>query len=487
VNRYLPHIPVLGIVSIITLSTTPLLALERSEISTRVKEFTVQIEGEDTSGTGTIIEQDGDTYTILTCWHVANTELGLEIITADGETHEVTSVKNIDNGNIDLAIIQFESNAGYEIAELGDSEEIIEGANAYVVGYPDPIPGIPERGYDFQDTNITRKLQTGENGYRLVHNTTTTGGSSGGGIFDEDGVLIGIHGRTTSDAEGRVAYGLAIPLEVFFTEEANLTTPANFTPPQDYASLGRRKLNQKDYQGAVDDFSQVLAINPNNFDALLGRAEAYYWQRDFEAAINDYDLLLQQNDNNATYFFNRGTANAFLENYEEAIADYNEAIRLDPEYANAYNNRGNNYNDLKEYEKAIADLNEAIRLDPEHANAYNNRGISYKNLKEYEKAIADYNEAIRLDPEHAVAYYNRGNNYRNLKEYEKAIADYNEAIRLDPNHAVAYYNRGFSYKSLNNNIQAIQDFQQAADLYQQQGYTGYWYYQALENIKQLQL
>ncbi|MCC0178728.1 serine protease, partial [Waterburya agarophytonicola K14] len=361
-NQYLPFLPVLGIVSTITFSANPLLALERAEVSTIVKEITVQIEGEDTSGTGTIIEQDGDTYTVLTCWHVANTELGLKIVTADGETHEVTGVQNIDDGNIDLATIQFESNTDYELAELGDSEAIIEGANAYVVGYPDPIPGIPERGYDFQDTNITRKLQTGENGYRLVHNTTTTGGSSGGGIFDEDGVLIGIHGRTTSDAEGRNAYGLAIPLEVFFTEEANLTTPANFTPPQDYASLGRRKLNLKDYQGAVDDFSQVLAVDPNNFDALSGRAEAYFWSNSFDAAIKDYDLVLQQNNNNATYFFNRAYAHSQLKNHEKAIADYTEAIRLDPEDAITYYNRGTKYDDLKEYEKAIADYTEAIRL-----------------------------------------------------------------------------------------------------------------------------
>ncbi|MEM8721606.1 MAG: tetratricopeptide repeat protein [Cyanobacteria bacterium P01_G01_bin.39] len=55
---------------------------------------------------------------------------------------------------------------------------------------------------------------------------------------------------------------------------------------------GKRKLKQKDYQGAITKFDQALASNPNDLDALSGKGEAYYWQKNFEAAIENFDTVL---------------------------------------------------------------------------------------------------------------------------------------------------------------------------------------------------
>ena len=351
-NR-LPIIPILAIVTTISLPSS-VLALERAEIAARVKEFTVSIDGVKTSGTGTMIQQEGNLYNVLTCWHVVEAEGGFEVTTADGEIHQVTEAKNLEN--IDLAILQFTSDIAYEVAELGDSTAITEGAANYVVGYPDAIPGIPERAYRFQNTDIVSLLNSGENGYRIVHSSPMTGGSSGGGIFDRDARLVGINGATTSDSGGVNFLGLAIPLELYLAAQSNFTIPSSISPPQDFVSLGRRKLNQEDYQGAVAEFDRALASNPNDLDALSGRGEAYYWLGDYDAAIEDFKVVLQSNPNNATLFFQRGYAYGEIGQDEQTIADYTEAIRLDPQDAIAYNNRGFSYNNLREYEKALNDL-----------------------------------------------------------------------------------------------------------------------------------
>ena len=449
-NRYFRVVPLLGIVTTLTLQSQPVLALERSQVAAIAKSFTVRIEGQETTGTGTIIKQEGNTYTILTCWHVVNAEGGFEVTTVDNRAHQVTSVKNLEN-DIDLAILQFTSTNPYEVATLGDSAAITEGINSYVVGYPDPIPGLPDRAYTFQNADIISFQPKGEKGYQIVHNNPTTQGSSGGGIFDNEGNLIGINGRTTSDAEGRAYYGLAIPLEIYLAAQTSFTTPTTINPPQDFVSLGQRKLKQEDYQGAIADFDRALASNPNDLDALSGRAKAYYWLKDFDAAIQDFDAVLQRNPNNATFFFYRGYA----------------------------------YEQLKERQKAIADYTEAIRLDPDYALAYNNRGANYGNLGEYDKAIADFNQALRLDPDYADAYYNRGNSYSDLGEYGRAIADYTEALRLDPEKADVYYYLGLISEKRGNKQKALEDFQQAADLYLQQGNTE-WYQNALDKIRKLQ-
>jgi tetratricopeptide (TPR) repeat protein len=462
VNRYyLPVIPLLGIVTTVTLQTQPVFALERSEIAARVKEFTVQIDGEET-GTGTIIEQNGNTYRVLTCWHVLDTPGNYKIIAPDGQEYQATQIKNLPDA--DLATIEFTSSKTYPTAELVNSQTITEGTSIYVVGYPDAIPGIPERTYTFLDAAVVSQLTKSEKGYTIIHDNPSTPGGSGGGMFDSNGSLVGVNGTFISDANTTKVYGAGIPLQVYVATRTDLVVPTNVTPPQDFVSVGKRKLKAKDYQGAIIEFNQALADNPNDIDALAGRAETYYRLKNFSAAIQDFDAILQRNFNNATFFFYRGNAHNHLKEHNIAIADYNEAIRLNPEYAKAYNNRGFSYHILGENQKAIADYNEAIRLNPKLAKVYFNRGISYSDLGENQKAIADHTEAIRLNPKLAEAYYNRGISYSDLGEYNIAIADHTEAIRLNPKLAKAYVNRGASYYALGEHNIAIADYNEAIRL-----------------------
>ncbi len=85
-------------------------ALEGSDVSKKIRQFTVQIDGEE-SGTGTIIEHQGNTYTVITCWHVLDTPGNYQIITSDGQQYQATEIKNLPNA--DLAVIEFTSNTAY--------------------------------------------------------------------------------------------------------------------------------------------------------------------------------------------------------------------------------------------------------------------------------------------------------------------------------------------------------------------------------------
>lgn len=125
---------------------------------------------------------------------------------------------------------------------------------------------------------------------------------------------------------------------------------------------GLNKIEQGDFQGAIDDFTAVLKLNPNVPDA---------------------------------YYF-RGLARDLLEDNEEAIKDYSEAIRLDPKNTYAYNNRGTVYAELKEYQKAIEDYDRALDKDAENANAYYNRALAHTAIGKSENALADFQKAADL-------------------------------------------------------------------------------------------
>ncbi|WP_017717401.1 serine protease [Kamptonema formosum] len=493
-------------------------ALEPSEISARAKEITVRIDGPE-SGSGVIFERTGTTYSVLTNWHVVDTEGQYQITAPDGQKYPVPyrQVKYLPD--VDLAVLQFTSNQRYPTAQLGNSEEMTEGNKVYVVGWADPFPGIPEPSYLFLEARITSRLQKSEKGYAIVHDNPATPGTSGGPVLDSNARLVGINGRLTSEPNTGKAFGLGIPLEIFLAARNNLVTPRGIAPPEDFVSRGQLLAKAGDYRGAIAEYNKALESDANNFEAYYRRGEAYYWLDDYRAAIADFDRVLRFNPNNALVYFYRGYARRNLGDNQGAISDYNQAIRLNPNDAVAYNNRGIARRNLGDNQGAISDYNKAIRLNPNYAEAYYNRGIARAYQRDYQAAISDFNEAIRLNPNLAEAYNNRGNArtyqrdyqgaisdysevirlnpnlayaYNNrgyardeLGDYQGAISDYNEAIRLNPNLAEAYYNRGLTHRQLGDKQRAIADFQKAADLYRQQGRRDN-YQKALDLIRELQ-
>jgi uncharacterized caspase-like protein len=264
---------------------------------------------------------------------------------------------------------------------------------------------------------------------------------------------------------------------------ASTSTPASESAEK-LVQQGLDRVEQGDNQGAIDNFTEGIALNPDDAEAYNNRGEAYRNLRQYQEAIADLDRAISLNPDFAAAYNNRANAYLSLQQYQSAIADFNQVISLNPDYANAYNNRGVAYLNLQQYQEAIADFNKAIALNPDFAAAYNSRGNTYYYLQQYQEAIADFNKAIALNPNYAQAYYNRANAYLSLKQYPKVLADYNKAIELNPNYAEAYYNRGATYSELKQYPEAIADLEKATQLFCQQGNANC--QKAQEILRQLQ-
>ncbi|MEP7285484.1 MAG: tetratricopeptide repeat protein, partial [Chloroflexota bacterium] len=191
---------------------------------------------------------------------------------------------------------------------------------------------------------------------------------------------------------------------------------------------------------------EVLAAQPPVTDKQLTAQE--YFERglskkenkDWDGAIADYTEALRLDPQNAETYARRGGARNGKGDLDGGLADCNESLRLAPQNATAYNNRGNVQSDKGNLDGAIADYTEAIHLDPQYANAYNNRGYARKAKGDLDGALADFTEALRVDPQNAVAYYNWGLARYAKGDLDGAIADFTEAIRFNPQDADAYIN-----------------------------------------------
>ncbi len=228
---------------------------------------------------------------------------------------------------------------------------------------------------------------------------------------------------------------------------------------------GRKLYYQKNYQGAVEKFTESLQIIPNLSTAYHNRALSYQKLQNYSQAIEDYTQAINLDSNDADTYNSRGNTYADIGNYNQAISDYNQALKLNPNDAKAYYNRGLVYGiNLQNYSHAISDFTKSLQIAPRNFEAYYNRGLAYAYLKNYQQAISDFSQTINLNPNSADAYNNRGYIYEILGNYQQAISDFNQAINLNPTNALTYANRGNCYKALGNYSQAKSDYDKAKQL-----------------------
>jgi tetratricopeptide (TPR) repeat protein len=105
--------------------------------------------------------------------------------------------------------------------------------------------------------------------------------------------------------------------------------------------------------------------------AYIDQGNAHSLAKEYDKAIEDYTEAIRLDPNNAAAFFGRGNIYAAKRDCQKSIDDFNEAIRLNPNSPWAFDCRGLAYAATKNYDKAIKDCTEAVRLDPTQVNAAN--------------------------------------------------------------------------------------------------------------------
>ena len=158
------------------------------------------------------------------------------------------------------------------------------------------------------------------------------------------------------------------------------------------------------YTEAIDDYSQVVRLQPEESRAYRDRAVVHWLRRDYDSAIADLNQAIRHDPENYLAFNDRGNAHKAKKLYEEALRDYDRSIELRPDYHAAYSNRATAYMETKNFEAALEDLNKAIELNSKFHQAYANRGSVHRDAGRTDLAVADFQNAIRLGNRNAAIF-----------------------------------------------------------------------------------
>jgi tetratricopeptide (TPR) repeat protein len=326
---------------------------------------------------------------------------------------------------------------------------------------PAGISGLAQKSDAFSKEDLTQTISPEVAATLLLSFNSEPVGSQGLAslddfVLDRDAALLHLQFQVLGWKLKRV--DLRLPLQPG-------STPPVLSPVVDtYLKRGNAQSKTGDWNGAIADFTQVLAIDPQSSIAFNARGAARRSKGDLDGAIMDYTQALAVDPQMADAYVGRGNAKAAKNDLDGAIADFTQAMQINPALAAAYDGRGNAKTAKNDLDGAIADFTQAIAIDPDSASAYSDRGFARQANGNLDGAISDYTQALALKPKSAGAYFNRGLARFSQGNFDEAMVDFNHALAFDPKMADAYYYRG-NAKSANHDLDgAISDFTQAVTL-----------------------
>lgn len=132
--------------------------------------------------------------------------------------------------------------------------------------------------------------------------------------------------------------------------------------PQDFYVRAASKAMEKNYRGAVEDYTEAIELDDRFVEAYLKRGIAYYKLGEARKTLKDCNHALQINSNLAQAYYYQGRARYRLGYTQAALDAYERALARESDFAQAYYHRGLANLDLQENINAIADLQKAAEL-----------------------------------------------------------------------------------------------------------------------------
>ncbi len=177
---------------------------------------------------------------------------------------------------------------------------------------------------------------------------------------------------------------------------------------QAWMITGAIRLDGGDAGGAVDAYSEVVALRPALSGAHAGLAAALLAKGDAAGAEARAGQALALAPGDAHAAFTLACARLALGDLPAALAGFEALIAADPGHARARHNRANALIDLNRLAEAQRELRACLGLAPGLKEAWATLGYLLTVQGELPGAIAACEQAIAIDPDFAVGQWNRG-------------------------------------------------------------------------------
>jgi adenylate cyclase len=213
--------------------------------------------------------------------------------------------------------------------------------------------------------------------------------------------------------------------------------------------------NPADIARARDFFERALALDPDNFDAVVGRACAdaqaatgYYLDEEAKRLASveaNLNRVLSQSPNNARAHYCLGRVKVQTKRGAEGIAESERALALNPNLASAHAVIGLAKLFDGHPEETESHELEALRVSPYDTEA--DVWVAYialakRYLGDYEEALSLYRRAKELNPNYPTGRFNMAAVLVELGRLDEARAEVQAGLALNPGFTLRRYRDG---------------------------------------------
>jgi len=219
-----------------------------------------------------------------------------------------------------------------------------------------------------------------------------------------------------------------------------------------------------DLEGAVDEFKNALALDPNNVNVHNSLGVCYGVLGDLDKALEEFQTVLGLESSEVMATYNTGLVYMLKGEKERALEFFEKADAEEELFETAFQ-AGRLHLEHNEPEEARAYFERAIRLNPDAATTYRYLGDCLHVLEDRPAAIDAFKKAIKQNPNDAAALSAMGYLFHEMGENPEIAEIFcRQSITIEPDNGL-YRNR-LAQVLLRQNLaqEALDQFRKASAL-----------------------
>lgn len=219
-----------------------------------------------------------------------------------------------------------------------------------------------------------------------------------------------------------------------------------------------------EYAEAVPELKFATEHDPQNLPFRLALAHSCLWSKQYQCVLDEYREILTLNPESAEAYMLAGEALDEMKDNAGAVEQFRAAVKADPREPNVHFGLGYLLWGLMKYEEAAQEFQAELTNNPDHAQALTYLADTEMQLGHPEAATPLLLKAVKIDPSITLAHVDLGLLYSEAGRKDDALAELKLAESLSPNDVNVHWRLARFYQAAGKKEEAKAEFEKTRGL-----------------------
>ena len=236
-----------------------------------------------------------------------------------------------------------------------------------------------------------------------------------------------------------------------------------FNPDQETAcfSKGLILMKQEKLTEANQCFIRIINNNPSAFDAHFNLASCYYRQGKYAAAINHFRISSRSKDLSNRSLYLMAQCFSKRNDYDQAIVAMEKLVAIDNKNISYQKALGEFYEGAEEYDMATEIYYDLTLLAPTRSEFWLKLAHCQIKTQDFQKAEKTLNKVFRVEPGHVEGHKVLAELYAAKHLYKEAIEEFQRILMLNENDGDLYLSLAKVYREIDREVDEMEALNQA--------------------------